>query len=265
MPRIPDTEIAAAGGDWGGYGEIDGPTLLQLLQQDKLRLLFANNSILVSLQRPDGVVGDYQLIHTAFATPKPPTVEPFTAEQIASATNCPVKNVQLCWPVLYGVMTKYSLGSPAVIAGMVGTIAVETGVFLPVREGFYIYSPDPTEAERLFKIDPTPAYNWYNDTTRHAAYEGGPEYHGRGFVQTTHKSNYAKVEVRSGLPVLSQPDLLLQPEPASHAICAYWLDNNLQVACEARDWPTVRRRVYGGDDAAGIQRIARAAQVLGVV
>lgn len=264
MARIPDTELAAAGGDWGQYGEIDGPTLLQLLQQDKIHVFFANNAIIISLQRPDNVVGDYQLVHTPFATPKPVVELPYTNEQIASATNCPLKNVQLCWPTMYGVMGKYGLTSPANIAGIVGTTAVETGVFLPVREAFYLYSTDPTEAERLFKLDPAPAYKWYNDTTRHAPYEGGPEYHGRGFVQTTHLTNYRKVEARSGLPVVAQPDLLLQPEAASHAICIYWVDNNLAQACEARDWVTVRRRVYGANDDEGAARIAKAAQVLGV-
>ena len=69
--RIPDTEIQAAGGEWAQYGEITGPQLLQLLQQDKLRFVFANNSFLVSIQRPDGVIGDYQLIHTAFPAVAP--------------------------------------------------------------------------------------------------------------------------------------------------------------------------------------------------
>lgn len=70
--RIPDSEIQAAGGEWAQYGELTGPALLSLLQQDKLRVVFGNNSILVSIQRPDGVVGDYQLIHTAFPAPQPP-------------------------------------------------------------------------------------------------------------------------------------------------------------------------------------------------
>lgn len=69
--RIPDSEVQAAGGEWAQYGELTGPQLLSLLQQDKLRVLFGNNSILVSIQRPDGVVGDYQLLHTPFSQPAP--------------------------------------------------------------------------------------------------------------------------------------------------------------------------------------------------
>lgn len=70
--RIPPEEINAAGGDWGQYGEVTGPQLLNLLQQDKIRVLFANNSIIVSLQRPDGVTGDYQALHTPFQAAPPP-------------------------------------------------------------------------------------------------------------------------------------------------------------------------------------------------
>lgn len=69
--RIPQSEIDAAGGEWAQYGELTGPQLWSLLQQDKLRAVFANNSIVISIQRPDGVVGDYQLAHVPFTAAQP--------------------------------------------------------------------------------------------------------------------------------------------------------------------------------------------------
>lgn len=261
--RIPDSEIQAAGGDWAGYGELTGPGLLALMQQDKLRLVFANNGLIWSVQRQDGMIGDYQLVHVPFAVSQPADQLPYTAEKIREAAGGPpLANVQFCWPVLYKVMVKYGLQTPAVIAGMVGTIAKEAGVFLPVREAYYIYDPDPARAEVLFKQNPTPAYNWYTDETKHAAYGGGPDYHGRGFVQTTHIGNYQKVQDRSGLPVVANPDLLLTPEPAAHAICIFWLDNGLAPLCESRQWASVRSVVWGGSDADGVQKLERAASVL---
>lgn len=256
--------IQQAGSDWAGYGELTGPQLLGLAQTDKLRVVFANDYVLVAVQRPDGVWGVYNLKHTPIQVAQS-SQELFTSTQIAQATGCSLANVEKSWPVLSRVMASYNLATPANIVGIVGTVAVETGAFLPVREAFYLYSQDPVEAERLFQLNPTPAYDWYNDTTRHAAYEGGPQYHGRGFVQTTHLSNYKRVQDKTGLPVVSNPDLLLQAEPAAHAICIYWQDRGLASVCEVKDWAEVRRRVYGGTDDAGTARIARVAQVLGVV
>lgn len=263
--RIPDSEIAAAGGDWAGYGELTGPQVLDLLSKDKLRLLFANNGLIWSIQRADGAVGDYQVLHTPFAVQPlaTPADLPYTAEKIREAAgNPPLANVQLCWPILYRTMVKYSLHTKNNIAGMVGTIAKEAGVFLPVREAYYIYDADPAKAEVLFKQNPTPAYNWYTDTTQHAAYGGGPDYHGRGFVQTTHIGNYQKVQDRSGLSVVAQPDLLLTPEPAAHAICIFWLDNGLAALCEQRQWNAVRSVVWGGNDPDGVAKLEHAARVL---
>jgi hypothetical protein len=61
--RIPVEKVQAAGGDWAGYGEITGPQLINLLQQDKIRLEFASTHLLVSIQRPDGLVGTYSFRH----------------------------------------------------------------------------------------------------------------------------------------------------------------------------------------------------------
>lgn len=262
---IDPKQIAAAGGDWAGYGELTGPQLVTLMNMDKLRVVFCGDYVLVAVQNTTGQWGVYGLKHTPLIVPSSePALLPYTSERIAEATRCPLNNVQKSWPVLWKIMATYQLTSPAVIAGICGTVAVETGAFLPVREAFYLYSQDPTEAERLYQLDPHPAYDWYNDTTRHAVYEGGPQYHGRGFVQTTHKSNYQRVQDRAGLPVVDQPDLLLQSEAASHALCIYWQDRNIVPSCEAKDWLEVRRRVYGGVDQTGADRIAEVARVLGI-
>lgn len=66
-----------SGGDWSGYGEVSGPFLLQLLQQDKLRVVFAGNAILVWIQRPDGVAGIYRLVDTQV---QPPALQELTSE-----------------------------------------------------------------------------------------------------------------------------------------------------------------------------------------
>lgn len=61
----PD-KIAAAGGDWGQYGEV----LLQDLVStygDKVSIVFADKAVLVGVTRPDGTIGEYSLKHTDVA------------------------------------------------------------------------------------------------------------------------------------------------------------------------------------------------------
>lgn len=260
--QIPLEIIQRSGGDWGGYGELSWQQLMELGQQGRIRLLFAGDSILVWVLRQDGLSGVYKLLHTQDQPPQPQL--PFSNETVAIAANSPLKNVQVSWPLVYKTMVQYGIQSPLNCAGVIGTIAKETGNFLPVREAFYLYDLDPVVAEQLFKLNPAPAYRWYRDTTAHAEYEGGPDYHGRGFIQTTHKGNYQKVKDRSGLDVVTTPDLLLQPEPAAHALCIYWQDRAISPMCERRDWPAVRAAVYGQEEPDGIAKLQRAAQVLGV-
>lgn len=132
----------------------------------------------------------------------------------------------------------------------------------PVREAFYIYNMDPRKAEPLFQANPGPAYKWFNDTSKHAAYGGGALYHGRGFIQTTHLSNYQRVQDATGLPAVSDPDLLLEPEPAAEAAMIYWQSRGIDAPAEAQNWLEVRKRVFGGEDKPGAARIARIAQAL---
>lgn len=132
---------------------------------------------------------------------------------------------------------------------MIGTIAKETAsTFAPVAEAYYL-----SDAQRIA---------WYKDTSKHAPYSGGWIYYGRGFIQTTHDYNYKKVMEATGVDVLSNPDLLLQPELAAHAMCIYWRDRDISSMCQRSDWASVRRAVYGGSDAEGVARLQKVAAAL---
>lgn len=164
--------------------------------------------------------------------------------------------MELSWPIIYEAMERPT--DKGIIVGILGTIAKETAsTFLPVREAFFIYSRDPVEAERLFQANPAPAYRSYNDTSVHAKYEGGPDYHGRGYIQTTHIYNYQKVQDRTGIPCVVTPDLLLEPENAAKAFELYWNDRNISDPASRMAWLEVRRRVFGGTDNDGAARMQR--------
>lgn len=148
-------------------------------------------------------------------------------------------------------MAEYGVNSPLDCVGIIGTIAKETAsTFMPVPEAYYL---DDAARER-----------WYKDTSKHAAYSGGWWFYGRGFIQTTHDYNYAKVRDRTGVDVVASPDLLLEPELAAHALCIYWTERDISSMCQRRDWAAVRKSVYGGNDPDGVARIKYVEQILGV-
>lgn len=50
----------------------------------------------------------------------------------------------------------------------------------------------------------------------------GYKYRGRGFIQLTGKNNYSKYQGLTRLPILSNPDLLLNPKEAAIVSISYW-------------------------------------------
>lgn len=70
----------------------------------------------------------------------------------------------------------------------------------------------------------------------------------RGFIQLTHDYNYKDFEKATGIKVVANPDLVLQPDIAAKATIFYWTGgtgNNPSKPAEAGDWTGVRRAVQG--------------------
>lgn len=164
-----------------------------------------------------------------------------TSEAIARATGAPLANVRETWPLVLAEMQRWNVASLSSQIGMAATIAVETGV--TVRGKNLTFLPIPEQASGA-------AY----DTGRLAVRLGntpdgdgdGQRYKGRGLIQTTGQLNYRKFEDAEGLPVVANPDLLLQPGPAALAAVFYWRHKDLARYCDAGQWEQVRRRVNGG-------------------
>jgi putative chitinase len=87
-----------------------------------------------------------------------------------------------------------------------------------------------------------------------AASGDGYRYRGRGFLMITGKTNYADVESYSGLPVLSQPELLGQPTTAAEAAARFWAKRNINALADADDCDAVTRVVNGGMNGAERRR-----------
>lgn len=183
-------------------------------------------------------------------------------EEIAVAAGVPASpNVTDNWPGICRAAGLWGIDHPLVLIGFLGTMMKETSSLYPVREAWWVWN-----------VDQAAAIRYYQDTAKHAAYSGGWQYHGRGYVQTTHDYNYRTDEEQMAakgvtVDLLGHPDLLLVPEYAAHAICIYFLTHGYPAegmvqACQNREWGEVRKAVLGGYDPDGIAKLERADAVL---
>lgn len=75
----------------------------------------------------------------------------------------------------------------------------------------------------------------------------GWRYRGRSPIQITLKDGYARMGVLLGLPLLHNPDLLLDPVNGARAAAAYWKDNGLNRWADAGDVLALSRAINLGN------------------
>lgn len=182
-------------------------------------------------------------------------------EEIAAAAGKPTNpNVMDNWPHICRAAALWGMDEPLILIGFLGTMMKETGTLYPVREAWWVWN-----------VDPQAAIRYYLNTALHAAYQGGWEYHGRGYVQLTHVGNYQMVQnalAEKGIVVdlVGNPDLMLQPEWAAHGLCLYFRDHAggiMPNLCRQRNWTEVRHYVWGQyGDAEGVGFLQQADAVL---
>lgn len=79
-----------------------------------------------------------------------------------------------------------------------------------------------------------------------AASGDGWRYRGRGLIQLTGRDTYRACGAAIGLPLLDEPDLLLQPGPAALSASWYWQSRRLNRFADAGDIAGCTRAINGG-------------------
>ena len=91
---------------------------------------------------------------------------------------------------------------------------------------------------------------WMEELASGSAYEGrkdlgntslgdGKKYKGRGFGQVTGKYNYQKFKEFSGVDVISNPKLMLEPQYAVLSAFWFWKRNNLKKYADVENFRAV--------------------------
>jgi len=155
---------------------------------------------------------------------------PLTPSQIASVTRAPRVNVERCWPHLVAALEEQGIRCDLVEVAVAATVAVETGVFLPIRERL----ADPKKGPAQARIRQLQDRYWPSG------------FYGRGFVQLTWERNYRTTGQALGLDLVRHPDLALDPQHAARILAHYFRAMAVDAAAKGRDWAKVRRLVNGG-------------------
>lgn len=148
-------------------------------------------------------------------------------DQIAEATGCPLRNVAQHWPNILAALNEFGINTPAMQVATAATVAVETGVFKPIRERRASQARQPALWEAQNRYWPSGFF-------------------GRGFIQLTWRGSYLDAGERLGVDLVGSPGLALEPITAARVLAYFLESRKVQAPAAIGDWRRVRRLVNGG-------------------
>lgn len=179
------------------------------------------------------------------------------------------------YPHITAAMKEFGIDTPKRQAYFIAQIGTESGGFTVVREslnysmaGLNIFGSRLTAAQReqLGRKPGEPALSLERQAAiANLVYGGrygnnlngdGWKFRGRGLKQVTFHDNYAACGKALNLPLLTNPDLLLEDANAARSAGWFWQANNCNRFADASDVPGLTRKINGGTNGLP-DRIAR--------
>lgn len=155
-----------------------------------------------------------------------------SAEVISSATGSNLANAEKFRPYLNRYMRKYEINTPQRVMAFLSQIGHESANLSTTQE----YSSGS-------------AYEGRSDLGNTNAGDG-VKFKGRGLIQVTGRFNYENIKKYFGWDVVSNPELLQEPEKATE-VSAWWWSNRIRGGKNLNQWsddldPT--KSVYDGNN-----------------
>lgn len=120
------------------------------------------------------------------------------------------------------------------LANFVGQTCHESGNFRYLRE---IWGPTPAQR----------GYEGRRDLGNTQPGDG-KRFMGRGLIGITGRANYTEMAMRSGLPLVEQPELLEQADAAVLVSCIWWTKAGLNAVADAGREDDITRKINGGSN-----------------
>jgi putative chitinase len=173
-------------------------------------------------------------------------------------------------PALNRAMARYDISTPARQAAFLAQVGHESGQLRSLSES--LYYKDATRVAQLFKygfdlnhngrVDPAEvrdaeAYLRNSEKLANRVYGGrygnGPEasgdgfkYRARGLIGITFRDNYRLCGKALGVPLVEQPELLVQPEYAALSAAWFWWDRGLNDKADLGLFDGISSVINGG-------------------
>lgn len=194
---------------------------------------------------PDGIAGPRTLARLGLTNPQEaPSAIPAVTVAIVSQMfpGTPIGNIKAQLPTVLGTLAEESLDDKPMVLMALATIRAETESFLPIPEGQSRFNTSPNGH----------AFDLY-DNRKDLGNQGPPDgasFRGRGFIQLTGRSNYAKFGAAIGLgsELVDNPDRACDPKVAAQLLAAFLGAKEVAIkqALLEGDLKTARRLVNGG-------------------
>lgn len=181
-----------------------------------------------------------------------------TAQQLAAALNIPIERAQQWLAPINAAMQRFDINTPKRQAAFLAQIGEESVLLSHASENLN-YSADGllnyfhkyfSEAEahefqhRPIAIANRVYANRYGNGNE--ASGDGWKYRGRGLVQITFRDNYKACGAALGLPLESNPDLLMQPDDAALSAAWYWNSHGCNELADVGDTVGITKKINGG-------------------
>lgn len=129
-------------------------------------------------------------------------------------------------------MALYGIDSPARQAAFIAQVGHESGRLVYVRE---LWGPTPVQRR----------YEGRKDLGNTNPGDGF-RYRGRGLIQVTGRTNYARCGAALGIDLVDAPALLERPDNAALSAAWFWTSRGLSELADTGDFERITRRINGG-------------------
>lgn len=196
-----------------------------------------------------------------------------TVDRLCEATKCRPDRAALFADVMDLGARKWGINTPTRAALWVAQIAHESARFTRLQENLNYTTPEqlvrvwpsrfrmPAPGEegdilhdgkrnaRAYVRNPQKLANFVyasRNGNRSEASGDGYKYRGRGLKQLTFLSNYQQYQDASGVQVVENPDLLLDPHYAADSAAWFWSSRNINRHADKKDFRAITAAINGG-------------------
>lgn len=163
-----------------------------------------------------------------------------TPEYLGLALDCPLATAAQWSDPITAAMAEFEIDTPDRQAAFIAQVGHESGSLRYVRE---LWGPLPEQAR----------YEHRQDLGNNELGDGF-KFRGRGLIQVTGRSNYARVGAELGLDLLNYPALLEVPVNAARSAALWWRDHGCNELADSQDFDKITATINLGNANADISR-----------